>query len=138
MGYCHSQEPSLTSNYQWTAITTFIVSTTFNFYWHILFFVYYIYIYIYIYHIPRSYPIPLTVTICNKEVVVHEWINSMPIATPSPFLWSLLSWEIQYFSVHKLNWKGKGYAKLWIIEKELNFVANCSRYIIRPQCKCHE
>ena len=100
-----------------------------------------IYIYIYIYIIPKSYPIPLTVTICNKDVFVHEWINSMPIATPSPFLWSLLSWAIQYFSVHKLNWEGKGYAWLWIIQKELMVILLqivAFKYIIQPQYKCHE
>ena len=32
----------------------------------------------------------LTFKICNKAVVAHQWINSMPIATPSPFIWSLL------------------------------------------------
>ena len=37
----------------------------------------------------------------------------------------LSSWTIQYFSVHKCNWKGKGNAQLWIIQ-ELNFVANWS------------
>ena len=29
----------------------------------------------------------LTVTICNKAVVVQQWINCMAIASPSPFLW---------------------------------------------------
>ena len=73
-------------NYQWTTISTFPVTDLFQFLSTCL-----ILCILVKYIIPWSYSIPfITFTICIKAVVVHQWINSMPIATPSPFLWPLL------------------------------------------------
>ena len=73
-------------NYQWTTISTFPVIDLFQF-----LSTYLILCILVKYIIPWSYSIPfITFTICIKAVVVHQWINSMPIATPSPFLWPLL------------------------------------------------
>ena len=72
-----------TSNYQWTTISTFTVIDNFQF-----LSTYLILCILVKYIIPWSYTILfITFIICLKAVVVHQWINSMPIVIPSPFLW---------------------------------------------------
>ena len=71
-----------TSNYQWTTISILPVFDNFQFLSTcriLCILVKYIF--------PWPYTIPfITFTICIKAVVLRQWINSMPIATPSPFL----------------------------------------------------
>ena len=75
-----------TSNYQWTTISILPVFDNFQFLSTcriLCILVKYIF--------PWPYTIPFIIfTICIKAVVLRQWINSMPIATPSPFLWPLL------------------------------------------------
>ena len=76
-----------TSNHQWTTISTFnCIIDNFHFLSRCL---------ILCLLVSISFPhhtsyYSLTFKISNKAVVAHQWINSMPIATPSPFIWSLL------------------------------------------------
>ena len=89
----------------------------------------YIYIYICMYIIPRLI-VPHTIhwllqSATKQLLYINELIAcqlQLLVVSYDPFC----KWAIQYFFVDKHNWKGKRYAYLWIIHKELNFVANWS------------